>query len=333
MPAQKKPYAAGATRIAFDTMNLNMGATLCLFAAWVAVRLLAYAPVYLLFAQKKEEISPLYYLFSSLAFGVFLVLPSRFYINARIRRLVGGTHYSPVFSDRGVETSRRPISVLEGKGTYPGYTHCLRMAVKRFGRGLLWGLPCFALVGGWCYGFWGMSFNKFGPIVKKISGFFGGEYYDLGVAVWMLAILIAAIVFFLGWNRGLTTDFTRISGREDSRVFAVSAEVRKANIKRLRALTLSQFPFVLPSLIAWLAVLFLYARPSLSWQGSLMMLVTQVMTLMRTPIPGGTMSALLLIALCLYAPLAFFRKMRAAAVIYSLYSERSKAKSGQSHAA
>ncbi len=334
MATQKERRAVGTTRLAWDTLNLHWGTMLLMLAAEVALRVVAYAPFYLLLTQKKENIPSLYYIAACLILSMLLVLPSRFYFHARMRHLIGGTRYSPVIDDRGRQTALRPICVnADAKGVYPDYWHCLRLALYRFGLGLLWGLPCAALTAGWCYGHWVMNFNEFWPILRKISQLFGGEYYDLGTAVWMLAILLTGVIFFLGWRRGLVTDFTRIAGREDKRVFEVSREVRKGNVSRLMRHTLSQILYLLPSLAACGVVLYNYARASLEWTGSISSFATKLMTFLKTPLSGETLTMLLLIALLLHAPLAFFRKLRSASLMYTLYGERAARGKEQNHAA
>ncbi len=334
MAGRDRKSAVGATRLAFDTINLRAGATGVLFLADTALRAVAYAPLYLLLTRRQSHIPEVYYIAASLILIVLFVMPSRAYVHAVLRHNIGGTRYSPIIGDDGARTGLRPICVnADAKGVYPDYWRCLRFSLIRCGIGLLWGLPCAALTAAWCYGFWSLNYNEFLPILLKISRFFGGKYYDLGTAIWMIAILLTGALFLFGWQRGRVSDYMRIVGRTDRRALTIAAEVRKANGRRLTRHALSQIPYMLPFLIACAAVLIGYINASVEWSPSLTNNALKLMTLLRAPLTGETRTTLLLLLVFLYAPLAFFRRMRSAALVYTLFSERAERRKEASHAA
>lgn len=334
MSKRETKNSVSTTRLAWDTFNLHSSAMLCLFAANIALRVVAYAPLYLLLTQKQASIPGFYYIAATIILGVLLVLPARVYSHARVRHLLSGTRYSPVIDDNGRQEKLRPICVnADTKGIYPDYWHCLRFSLIRFGLGMLWGLPCAALTGAWCYGYLVMNFNEFMPILGKISAVFGGSYYDLGTAVWMIVIALTGVLFFFGWRRGMVSDFTRIVGRTDRHVLEVAAEVRKGNGKRLARHTLSQIPYLLPSLLACAYVLYRYVIASVEWSASLTTNATKLMAMLKAPLPSQALTLLLLIILCVHAPLLFFRKLRSASLMYSLYADRAARQKEKRHAA
>ena len=149
----------------------------------------------------------------------------------------------------------------------------------------------------------------------------------------MAAIALTGVLFFWGWRRGLAADYTRIVGRTDRRALAVAAEIRKTNKRRLARHTLSQIPYQLPALLACGVVLYRYVLSSVEWSSSLTNNAAKLMTLLRTPLPDGTITLLLLVVTLIHAPLAFFRKLRSAALLYTLYGERAERRKGANHAA
>lgn len=310
MSEQENSANMGATRVALKAFRLYSAAMIRLFLINILLRAIACCPLILLLVQI-NPVAPAVCLAAALVLSILIVLPLRVYSRARYRHWLSNGQW----------------------GTFPDYQRCLRFSLKRFSMSYLWGLPCAALIGAWCYGFWMLNFNEFMPILLKISRFFGGTYYDLGTAAWMIAIALSGALFLYGWRRGMTKDFVSLAGFSDRDAMNAANHVRRRHRRRLALHALTQIPCLLPSLIACAAVLCGYVMSSVEWSSSLTNNATRLMALIRTPLPGGTLIPLVLIVLFVHAPLALLRRLRTAAVMNALFADSAPHGEGADHAA
>lgn len=222
---------------------------------------------------------------------LFLILPSRVMCCARLRLFAGGA--------------------LRGRLTY---ARCLDDALRRLGRALVWGLPALLLSAFWIY--WRKVGNgkSLYYILKDVGAFFGGRV-DLGYAVMLAALLVAYIVFAVGWWLDMEADF------RDATVGDSKAERkrRRRARKRIFGKRLSScginILFTLPSLALWGLILFRLYFGDIHFEYGLMAAGHDFSVALLKGIPGTAVLRMALVLLTVHLPLAIVRKIRNAEMI------------------
>ena len=183
---------------------------------------------------------------------------------------------------------------------------CFHNGLVRVGRGVLYGLPFYFLVGSFYYEFHYVAFTSLYSFLKSVGGVFGGKV-DLGVVLWLACILAALAVFVLLWKKDQYMDFRDIT--------IMSAGRRPSRKDRLKNIAVD-FALMLPSAALWALILAGHYMRGIDLKNGAFAAITSVFSQLREPIPGPDMLKMGLVLLFVHVPLAILRKTGDALVYF-----------------
>ena len=202
------------------------------------------------------------------------------------------------------------------------YKKWLKTGLLRYARGILWGLPFLA---GMVYF---MVFRRtldaktFWMPVRNLAVLAGQEAnLGTGLLVTLALMTVFGLMYAYGWWRDLPVEYLPVRSLETNKTFHWSRRVRKKHGKEMRRNTFVNFFLGLPALIGFGAVLAPYVRANVDFSLSADMMVTQILRLLRTPLPASELLKLGAVAAVLYVPFWIFRKTRNAALMGRLMRE------------
>ena len=259
-----------------------------IFAAQVFVRLLALAPLLLLWQPGALALgallTPVLYLLA--------VFPMRFYACADMTKLLGG----------------------EGGMRYGA---ALRAALVRAGRGFLYALPFAVSLGLLYYGYKIADFPTFFGALKWLGALAGGDY-QTGVIISAAVLVLTGILFAWGWQRGMTLDFQPVSRQSLKASLAGTRRMRRAHKGAIFACALKNGLWCLPALAAAAAVLGLGVFDAIPQSGDMFMMAQNLLDILFTGFPLKINLLLAAVFVLLYLPVLPYRKLCNASLMLSL---------------
>ena len=215
------------------------------------------------------------------------------------------------------------------------YGTWLRTEISRCVRGLMWGLPFFAVIGAAAYSgyqLYAAPINKGERLqsVQNLAAWVGREpALDTGLAVALgaaaILLLVTGLLFAYGWWRNMPVEYLPSRAIGAGKTFRWARRMRRHHRARFVGTTAVNALMCLPAMAGAVAVLYHYGqtladylRQNLSGGDSIGMMQIRA-ALSRLPVPGRThLLALTGVFLALYLPFCLIRKMRNARLVARL---------------
>ena len=205
------------------------------------------------------------------------------------------------------------------KGVYKKW---LKTGLLRYARGILWGFPF--LVGAVYFTVFRRTLDAktFWMPVRRLAVLAGQEAnLGAGLVVTLILMTVFGLLFAYGWWRDLPVEYLPVRSLGAVRTLHWSRRILKKHRKEMRGNTFVNFFLSLPALIGFGAVLVPYVRANVDFSLSADMMATQVLRLLRTPLPTAELIKLAGATAVLYVPFWIFRKTRNAVLMARLMRE------------
>lgn len=216
---------------------------------------------------------------------------------------------------------RKALGMAKPQNWYGLY---LVASLRRVGVGLLWGLPFIFAVGAWYYAFEYMEFPDFFKVLTTLGNVVGGSF-DMGIIVWLLAIVVFGLVFAFGWWLGLPKDFVPMNDGV-SAAFRLAAKLRRKNVGAYLLNALVNMLLTLPSLILFTGIVGLNYLEGLNFAGGAMQAAMQLMGKLSAPLSNTTLLYLGIALVLVHLPLCALRKVRSGVLTCRLYHQAAEIK-------
>ena len=240
------------------------------------------------------------------------VIPMRFWGREKMRRLFYSRHLN-----------RRHKKI---------YQRWLNTGLLRYARGILWGLPFLAGLVYFTVFRRTLDAKTFWMPVRELAVLVGQEAnLGTGLLVTLALMTVFGLVYAYGWWRDLPVEYLPVRSLETKPTFHWSRRIRKRHGKEMRRNTFVNFFLGLPALIGLGAVLTPYVRDNVDFSLSADMMVTQLLRLLRTPLPTAELLKLAAVVAVLYVPFWIFRKTRNAVLMGRLMRENDHGSHSSSH--
>ncbi len=240
-----------------------------------------------------------------LAAAVYIagVIPMRFWGREKMRRLFYSRHMN-----------HRQKNV---------YEKWLKTGLLRYARGILWGIPFLAGLVYFTVFRRTLDAKTFWMPVRNLAVLVGQEAnLGTGMLVTLFLMIVFGLMFAHGWWRDLPIEYLPVRSLEAMKTLHWSRRIVKNHKKEIRRNTFQNFLLSLPVLIGLGAVLVPYVRANVDFSVSADMTATQILRLLRTPLPTAELLKLAAVAAVLYVPFWIFRKTSNAALIGKLMKEK-----------
>lgn len=228
----------------------------------------------------------------ALAVAVYIVgvIPMRFWGREKMRRMVYSRHMNQ-----------------KQKGIYQKW---LKTGLLRYLRGILWGLPFLAGTV-YCIVYYPKDVKTFWMPIRELARLVGQEpNIGTGFLVALALMAVFGLLFAYGWWRDLPFEYLPARSLGPKKTLHWSRSILKKHRKEMRKTTLVNFLLALPAWIGLGAVLVPYALGSVDFSLSPEIVLSQVLRLLRSPLPGKVLMMIGGEVLLLYVPFWIFRKTR-----------------------
>ena len=230
------------------------------------------------------------------------VIPMRFWGREKMRR---------IFYSRHLNHRHKHV-----------YQKWLITGLLRYARGILWGLPFLAGMVYFTVFRRTLDAKTFWMPVRNFAVLAGQEAnLGTGLLVTLALMTVCGLMYAYGWWRDLPVEYLPVRSLETKQTFHWSCRIRKKHGKEMRGNALVNFFLGLPALIGLGAVLTPYVRANVDFSLSADLMVTQILRLLRTPLPTAELLKLAAVGAVLYVPFWIFRKTRSAALMGRLMQE------------
>ena len=203
------------------------------------------------------------------------------------------------------------------------YKKWLKTGLLRYARGILWGIPFLAGLVYFTVFRRTLDAKTFWMPVRNLAVLVGQEAnLGTGMLVTLFLMIVFGLMFAHGWGRDLPIEYLTVRSLEAMKTLHWSRRIVKNHKKEIRRNTFQNFLLSLPVLIGLGAVLVPYVRANVDFSMSADMTATQILRLLRTPLPTAELLKLAAVAAVLYVPFWIFRKTSNAALIGKLMKEK-----------
>lgn len=240
------------------------------------------------------------------------VIAAAVYIGGAIpMRFWGGEKMRRIFYSRHLNHHQKKI-----------YKKWLKTGLLRYARGILWGLPFLAGMVYFTVFRRTLDAKTFWMPVRNLAVLAGQEAnLGTGLLVTLALMTVFGLMYAYGWWRDLPVEYLPVRSLETKKTFHWSRRIRKKHGKEMRRNTFANFFLGLPALIGFGAVLTPYVRANVDFSLSADLMATQILRLLRTPLPTAELLKLAAVAAVLYVPFWIFRKTRNAVLMGRLMRE------------
>ena len=270
-------------------------------AITVMLRVAVFVPVYLCgkFAGKLPA-----WVGYVLAAAVYIagVIPMRFWGREKMRRMVFSRHLNHKKKDV--------------------YKKWLKTGLLRYGRGMLWGLPFLAGAVYFTVFRARLDVKTFWTPIQSLALIVGQEpNIGTGFTVALVLMLIFGLLFAYGWWRDLPFEYLPVRSLGAVKTMHWSRRILKNYRKEMRKNTAVNIALALPAWIGLGAALVPYVLESVDFSLSPDKMLSQMLRLLRSPLPTRVLVMMGDVVLLLYVPLWILRKTRNTVLIGTLMRE------------
>lgn len=272
----------------------NAGAYTVLTIGQLLIRLVALSPLIYAIATRSFFGVPRAHrtavaLLASLPLWILLVLPCRYRLGGIVSRWLGHEGPNPDFSSYGTWLSQ---------------------GIGRLLKALPWMVPLIAWLGGFYYYMNFAPFNAMGLMIDDVGKLIGGDYIH-GAVMLALALVVAAVLAWIGWRRMMPFFYLPIAPLHED------AQRRRAlSRKALCRTTIINFFIILPPLAIALGVLGASVQSRLTGNIQMDMMVL-LPAVTQFDFPQADLIRVGLVLLVTYLPFVIWRKTALAAAIHS----------------
>lgn len=240
------------------------------------------------------------------------VIPMRFWGREKMRRMVYSRHMNH-----------------KKKGVYKKW---LKTGLLRYARGIVWGLPFLAGTVYFTVFRTRLDVKTFWMPIRNLAILVGQESnINTGAMVALALMLAAGLLFAYGWWRDLPFEYLPARSLGPVKTLHWSRRILKKHRSEMRKNTFVNFFLALPAWIGLGAVLAPYALKDVDFSLSPEMVLSQLLRLLRSPLPQSVLLMLGGVVLLLYVPFWILRKTRNTALIATLMRSHDHASHSSGH--
>ena len=248
----------------------------------------------------------------SAAVYILGVIPMRFWGREKMRRMVYSRHMNHKKKDV--------------------YQKWLKTGLLRYARGIVWGLPFLAGTVYFTVFRARLDVKTFWMPIRSLAILAGQKSnINTGFIVALALMLVSGLLFAYGWWRDLPFEYLPARSLGPVKTLHWSRRILKKHRKEMRKNTLVNFFLALPAWIGLGAALVPYALKNVDFSLSPDLLVSQLLRLLRSPLPQSVLLMLGGVVLLLYVPFWILRKTRNTALIAMLMRNHDHASHSSGH--
>ena len=302
---------ASVWKTAWKCLKKNINGIAAVAAVTAALRIAVFLPLLLCvdFGGKLPM-----WMGYALAAAVYIagVIPMRFWGREKMRRMVYSRHMN--HKKAGI------------------YKKWLKTGLLRYGRGIVWGLPFLAGTVYFTVFRARLDVKTFWTPIQNLAVLVGqSPNISTGFTVSLILMLVFGLLFAYGWWRDLPFEYLPVRSLGPVKTLHWSRRILKKHRKEMRKNTLVNFFLALPAWIGLGAVLVPYALTGIDFSLSPEMVLSQMLRLLRSPLPESVLLMMGGVVLLLYVPFWILRKTRNTALIALLMRKNDHASHSSGH--